>query len=169
MHYSDSPDYRPLPEVTEEAWGKYIPGERYRGIAENSVAEIDPFASENSSVDNYEAVGTWSFPSDFLTGVLGIRHEDIFLVALPDNSMMPMLQLGDRAIADSSIRRYRGDGPYVIRDVDGNLYVRLLTKLLYNREEGDMSIATLNPGEAYFVHAQKIDIAGKVIGKVGAI
>ncbi|WP_313195875.1 helix-turn-helix transcriptional regulator [Shinella zoogloeoides] len=152
-----------------EAWGRFRPGRRFHGTTENSVAEIDPFTA-GAETNEFEVTSAWSFPTDYITNTLQLRPENICLVTVPDDSAAPTLSSGDRAIVDAGQTTFRGDGIYAIRDEDGQIHLRHLTKVIFKKApDQEIAVATEKPSQWFYARQSDIEIFGKVVGRVGKI
>lgn len=172
MAYQDVDRLEELEKQIEEErggveWGTFSPGTKYYGAG--SLPEIDTAAPEATGAA-YEVVGEWTFPKDFVTFTLQGTDGQVFLINAPDDTLAPEIAMGDRAITDASQKTLRGDGIYVIEDIDGQLHIRRLSKLVVKiRPEGNIAVSTTRPGETYFTTLSELKIIGRVIGKVGKI
>jgi len=154
---------------TPEEWGTFEPGKPYKGSLFKELPEIEPWTDEpDRSV--YEVVSEWLFPNDFVQQTLQCAPRNIFLMKVADDAMAPSFASGDRAIVDTAQNTFRGEGVYALRDDDGNIALRVITKAIVNApKEGNIGVSTTRPGQTYFTTLSSLSIMGRAVGKIGRI
>jgi phage repressor protein C with HTH and peptisase S24 domain len=159
-----------IADTAHVAWGTYIPGTPLPGGTPSTLPEISMWGPAEGDEFAFDVVAEWSVPADFITQELKGATRNLFLVKAPDDAIGRSVPSGDRAIVDAAQNSFRGDGVYLLRDRDGQLHLRKLTKRIVNiSPEGNIGVSTDNPAEVYFTTAADLTIVGKVIGKIGSL
>jgi phage repressor protein C with HTH and peptisase S24 domain len=133
------------------------------------IQELSPWSDERQLFGN-DVIAEWGIPPAFVRQTLQASPSSIFIVNAVDDSLAPTFLSGDRAIIDASQKTYRGEGIYALQDQDGNMLLRVLTKVIVNpSKEGNIGVSTTKPGETYFTTLASLNIRGRAVGKIGKI
>jgi phage repressor protein C with HTH and peptisase S24 domain len=170
-HYRavDDPDEPEEETLSEHQWGKFIPGRRFRGNAENDVPELDPFASGDLAAGEREVVAVWSLPTDYVTNTLSVAPGYLFLLKISDSASAP-LKPGDRALVDASGTEFREDGLYALLDDQERIFIREITRVLFGgAPDEQVAVTAHKTGTFYYARFNELHVAGRVVGKIGTV
>ena len=120
-------------------------------------------AGEGNSVDTEEVEDLLAFKQDWITRELRASPDNLSLIYVQGESMMPTLNPGDVIRIERNLQRNTSDGIYVIRMGEA-----LLIKRLQFLPEGEINVTSDN--EAYQPYrvslnndAESFDIIGRVV------
>ena len=169
----DAPDDDPAPADTEaaeaarRAYRKDLgPGEVIErdarggaGVGSHSTA----VTVDGQIVDGVSA--TWRFPQSFLHSELRARENDVDMIPVDGDSMIPTLLPGDRVMIQRSARAPSPDGIFAISDGIGISVKRL--QIVRGSDPLQVRILSDNPMHiAETIAASDLNVIGRVIMKV---
>lgn len=123
--------------------------------------DFDPDAEQ------WRIISQWSFPNSFIEGELGVPpDDDVALIAVVDDNMVPTYNVGDRLIVNFTTKDLTGDGVYIFIDPEFGMH---LQRLIVNGK--NVHVSNDNPAEstrhpAQVVALNALEIVGKVKGSV---
>lgn len=169
----DAPDEEPAPADTEAAEAARRahrkdlgPGEVIErdarggaGVGSHSTA----VTVDGQIVDGVSA--TWRFPQSFLHSELRARENDVDMIPVDGDSMIPTLLPGDRVMIQRSARAPSPDGIFAISDGIGISIKRL--QIVRGSDPLQVRILSDNPMHiAETIAASDLNVIGRVIMKV---
>lgn len=169
----DAPDDDPAPvdaemaEAARRAYRKNLgPGEVIERDARGGAgvgSHSTSVSVDGTIVDGVSA--TWRFPQSFLHSELRARENDVDMIPVDGDSMIPTLLPGDRVMIQRSARAPSPDGIFAISDGIGISVKRL--QIVRGSDPLQVRILSDNPMHiAETIAASDLNVIGRVIMKV---
>ena len=153
--------------------GEHSEGAQVAGTPSNSdlvfapMFDVQASAGMGSEVQAEDIEDYFAFNKSFLSRQLNVSGEELVLVTISGDSMLPTLHDGDRVLVDMSQKEVNHEGLYLLQSEDGLMAKRLSDK------QGELSVISDNlEFDNWTIPAQGREanpVAGKIVWCARAI